>query len=108
MTTAALVEYPQRLRYHGVTDDPLLIEQCQSSLLIVKPSINVKFQDLHVQRSVPLEVPLCHLFPPAKIKSVHIRFDCFTTTGNSNMELFKFINLVDVDTKSSVLKGMDL
>ena len=28
--------------------------------------------------------------------------------ANSNMELFKFINLVDVDTKSLVLKELDL
>ena len=68
----------------------------------------MKFQDVRVQWSVPSEVPLCHFFAPPKIKSVHIRFDCPTTTANSNMELFKFINLVDVDTKSSVLKGIDL
>ena len=85
-----------------------MIEKDQSSLLIVKLSSNVKFQDVRVRRSVPSEVPLCHLFPPPKIKSVHIRFACPSTTANSNMELFKFINLVDVRTKSSVLKGVDL
>ena len=102
------MEYPQCLRYHGVLEDPLLIEQDLTSLLIVKLSSDAKFQDVRMQRSVPLEAPLCHLFPPPKIKSVHIRFGCPSTTANSNMELFKFINLVDVETKSSVLKGMDL
>ena len=106
VTTAALVEYPQCLRYHGVTEGPLLIEQELTSLLIVKLSSDAKFQDVCMQRSVPLEAPLCHLFSPPKIKSVHVRIYCHSRTANSNMELFKFINLVDVETKSSVLKGM--
>ena len=109
VTTAALVEYPQRLRYQGVPADPLLIEQDESSLLVVKLSSAAKYRDVRVvQRSLPSDAPVCHLFPPPKIKSMHVRFDCPTTTANSNMELFKFINLVDVETKSSVLKGMDL
>ena len=109
VTTAALVECPQRLRYHGVPADPLLIEQDESSLLVVKLSSAAKFQDVRVvQRSLTSDAPVCHLFPPPKIKSMHIRFDCPSTTANSNMELFKFINLVDMDTKSSVLKAMDL
>ena len=79
------MEYPHCLRYHGVTEDPLLIEQELTSLLIVKLSSDAKFQDVRMQRSVPLEAHLCHLFPPPKIKSVHIRFDCPSTTANSNM-----------------------
>ena len=109
VTTAALVENPQRLRYNGVTEEPLLIEQDESSLLIVKLSSAAKFQDVRVvQRSLQSDAPVNHLFPPPKIKSVHVRFDCPTSTANSNMELFKVMNMVDVDTRSSVLKGMDL
>ena len=35
-------------------------------------------------------------------------FGCPLSTANSNMEMFKFLNLVDVDAKSSVLTEMDL
>ena len=53
VTTAALVEYPQRLRYQGVPADPLLIEQDESSLLVIKLSSAAKFQDVRgVQRSL--------------------------------------------------------
>ena len=58
MTTAALVVYPQCLRYHGVSEDLLLIGHDLTSLLIVKLSSDAKFQDVRMQRSVPSEAPL--------------------------------------------------
>ena len=85
------------------------IDQDGSSLLIVKLSSAAKYQDVPVvQWSLPSDAPVCHLFPSPKIKSLHVRIDCPTTTANSNKEMFKVMNLVEMDTRSSLLKEMEL
>ena len=107
--TAFLAEFLLCLRDHGMRLEPHFIDTDEVSLLAIRLSSAAKFKDLRVvQWTLPSFLRVYQLFPAPKVKFVDVRFYLPSSTANSTMEMFKFMNLVDVVTKSPVLNEVDL
>lgn len=66
------------------------------------------FRDISVvNRKLPL-LPVYEMLPPLQFKSVHVRLHCPVALADSNMDLFKAIDVVAIDTKCRILRGMEL